>query len=44
MELNLMLIGGMLIATAIVGWFISIDERKEERKRQRMTRDIWGRV
>lgn len=43
-ELNIMIIGGMLMATLVVGLVVSFDEKKEERRRQRQTRDIWGRA
>jgi len=44
MALNAMIIAGMILATAVVGMFVAIDEKRQERRERKITEEIWGRM
>jgi len=44
MVLNLMIIGGMVLLMIIGGFYIELLNKLEERKRQKIRKEIWGRL
>lgn len=44
MELNLMIIGAMVLLMAFGGGYIELLNRLEEKKRERIRKEIWGRL
>lgn len=44
MELNLMIIGAMVLLMIIGGFYIELLNKLEERKRQKIRKEIWGRL
>lgn len=44
MELNLMIIGAMVLLMVIGGGYVELLNRLEEKKKMKVTKEIWGRL
>ena len=44
MELNLMIIGAMMLLVAVGGLYVELLNKLEEKRQRKITKEIWGRM